>query len=37
VEIDKCFFEDANDVYDDKFGDDGIHYVAMDFRFNINR
>ena len=37
VQIDKCFFEDANDVYDDKFGDDGIHYVAMDFRFNINR
>tara|TARA_R100000654_G_scaffold23374_1_gene45750 strand:+ start:2093 stop:2491 length:399 start_codon:yes stop_codon:yes gene_type:complete len=37
VEIDKCFFEDANDVFDDKFGDDGIHYVAMDFRFNINR
>ena len=37
VEVDKCFFEDANDAYDDKFGDDGIHYVAMDFRFNINR
>ena len=37
VQIDKCFFEDANDVYDDSFGDDGIHYVAMDFRFNINR
>tara|TARA_R100000654_G_scaffold30569_2_gene55448 strand:+ start:2565 stop:2963 length:399 start_codon:yes stop_codon:yes gene_type:complete len=37
VQIDKCFFEDHNDIYDEKFGDDGIHYVAMDFRFNINR
>ncbi len=37
VIISKCFFEDANDVFDDSFGEDGIHYVAMDFRFNINR
>ena len=37
VVISKCFFEDANDVFDDSFGEDGIHYVAMDFRFNINK
>lgn len=37
VVISKCFFEDSNDIFDDSFGEDGIHYVAMDFRFNINR
>ena len=36
VVISKCFFEDSNDIFDDSFGEDGIHYVAMDFRFNIN-
>ncbi len=37
VVVDKCFFEDANDIFDDSFGEDGIHMVALDFRFNINR
>jgi len=37
VVISKCFFEDSNDIFDDSFGENGIHYVAMDFRFNINR
>jgi hypothetical protein len=37
VVISKCFFEDSNDIFDDSFGEDGIHYVAMDYRFNINR
>ncbi len=37
VVISKCFFEDSNDIFDDSFGETGIHYVAMDFRFNINR
>ena len=37
IVVDKIFFEDANDLYDDSFGEKGIHYVAMDFQFNINR
>lgn len=37
VTVDKIFFEDSNDIFDDSFGEKGIHYVAMDFRFNINR
>ena len=37
VVVDKIFFENSDDLYDDKFGEKGIHYVAMDFRFNINR
>ena len=35
--LSKCFFEDSNDIFDDSFGETGIHYVAMDFGFNINR
>ena len=37
IVVDKIFFEDANDIYDDSFGEKGIHYVAMDFQFNIKR
>jgi hypothetical protein len=37
IQIDKIFFEDATDIYDDSFGEKGIHYVAMDFQFNIKR
>lgn len=37
VVIDKIFFQTSQDLYDDGFGEKGIHYVAMDFRFNINR
>tara|TARA_R100000655_G_C2949260_1_gene187039 strand:+ start:469 stop:876 length:408 start_codon:yes stop_codon:yes gene_type:complete len=37
IQVDKIFFQDANDIYDDNFGEKGIHYVAMDFQFNIKR
>ena len=36
VVVDKIFFESSDDLYDDNFGEKGIHYVAMDFRFNLN-
>ena len=37
IVIDKIFFEDSNDLFDDSYGENGIHYVALDFRFNVNR
>ena len=36
VVIDKCFFESGSNAFDDSFGDNGIHQMDMDFRFNIN-
>lgn len=36
VVVDKCFYEGSVDLFDESFGNNGIYYRAMDFRFNVN-
>jgi len=37
VVVDKIFFQDQNELYDDSAGSIGLYGVAQDYRFNINR
>ena len=37
VVVDKIFFENQNDLFDDSAGEQGFYGVAQDYRFNINR
>ena len=37
VVVNKIFFENQNDLFDDSAGEQGFYGVAQDYRFNINR
>ena len=37
VVVDKIFYQDQNELYDDSAGSIGLYGVAQDYRFNINR
>tara|TARA_R100000988_G_scaffold99961_1_gene69845 strand:+ start:399 stop:818 length:420 start_codon:yes stop_codon:yes gene_type:complete len=37
VVVDKIFFENQNDLFDDSAGEQGFYGIAQDYRFNINR
>ena len=37
VVVNKIFFENQNDLFDDSAGEQGFNGVAQDYRFNINR
>ena len=35
--VDKIFYQDQNELYDDSAGSIGLYGIAQDYRFNINR
>tara|TARA_B100000497_G_scaffold52851_1_gene60667 strand:- start:211 stop:627 length:417 start_codon:yes stop_codon:yes gene_type:complete len=35
--VDKIFYQDQNELYDDSAGSIGLYGMAQDYRFNINR
>ena len=37
VVVDKIFYQDQNELYDDSAGSIGLYGIAQDYRFNINR
>lgn len=37
VLVDKIFFENQNENFDDSAGEQGFYGIAQDYRFNINR
>ena len=37
VVVDKIFFENSNEIYDDNSGTNGLYQIAHDYRFNIDR
>ena len=37
VVVDKIFFQNQNELYDDSAGEQGFYGIAQDYRFNINR
>ena len=37
VIVDKIFYENQNELYDDTAGSIGFYGIAQDYRFNINR
>ena len=37
VVVDKIFYQDQNELYDDSAGSIGLFGLAQDYRFNINR
>ena len=37
VVVDKIFYQDQNELYDDSAGSVGLYGIAQDYRFNINR
>ena len=37
VVVDKIFFENQNETFDDSAGEQGFYGIAQDYRFNINR
>jgi|TARA_Y100000289_G_C3900313_1_gene138824 hypothetical protein len=37
VIVDKIFYQDQNELYDDSAGSIGLYGIAQDYRFNINR
>ena len=37
VVIDKIFFENQNETFDDSAGEQGFYGITQDYRFNINR
>ena len=37
VVVDKIFFENQNELFDDSAGEQGFYGIAQDYRFNINR
>ena len=37
VVVDKIFYQDQNELYDDSDGSIGLYGIAQDYRFNINR
>tara|TARA_Y100000004_G_scaffold66347_1_gene74396 strand:- start:170 stop:589 length:420 start_codon:yes stop_codon:yes gene_type:complete len=36
VVVDKIFFENQNETFDDSAGEQGFYGIAQDYRFNIN-
>ena len=37
VVVDKIFFQNQNELFDDSAGEQGFYGIAQDYRFNINR
>tara|TARA_R100000773_G_C4218366_1_gene116848 strand:- start:1053 stop:1472 length:420 start_codon:yes stop_codon:yes gene_type:complete len=37
VEVDKIFFQNQNELFDDSAGQQGFYGIAQDYRFNIKR
>jgi hypothetical protein len=37
VVVDKIFFQNQNELFDDSAGEQGFYSIAQDYRFNINR
>ena len=37
VKVDKIFFDNSIETFDDNSGTNGIYQIAQDYRFNINR
>lgn len=37
VIVDKIFFQNQNELFDDSAGEQGFYGIAQDYRFNINR
>tara|TARA_R100001460_G_scaffold90680_1_gene132382 strand:- start:408 stop:827 length:420 start_codon:yes stop_codon:yes gene_type:complete len=37
VQVDKIFFQNQNELFDDSAGQQGFYGIAQDYRFNINR
>ena len=37
VNVDKVFFENQNETFDDSAGEQGLYGIAQDYRFNIIR
>ena len=37
VVVDKIFYQDQSELYDDTAGSIGLYGIAQDYRFNINR
>ena len=37
VVVDKIFYQDQNELYDDSAGSIGLYGISQDYRFNINR
>ena len=37
VVVDKIFYQDQNELYDDSAGSIGLYGITQDYRFNINR
>jgi hypothetical protein len=37
VVVDKIFYQDQTELYDDTAGSIGLYGIAQDYRFNINR
>ena len=37
VVVDKIFFQNQNETFDDSAGEQGFYGIAQDYRFNINR
>jgi len=37
VVVDKIFYENQNETFDDSAGEQGFYGIAQDYRFNINR
>ncbi len=37
VQVDKIFFQNENDLFDDSAAQQGLFGIAQDYRFNINR
>ena len=36
VQVDKIFFQNQNELFDDSAGQQGFYGIAQDYRFNIN-
>tara|TARA_Y100000114_G_C11682684_1_gene289388 strand:- start:185 stop:604 length:420 start_codon:yes stop_codon:yes gene_type:complete len=36
VDVDKIFFQNQNELFDDSAGQQGFYGIAQDYRFNIN-
>jgi len=37
VEVDKIFFQNESEIFDDSAGEQGFYGLRQDYRFNINR
>ena len=37
IVVDKIFFQNQNELFDDSAGEQGFYGIAQDYRFNLNR